>query len=137
MVHGYIHGHGQLAHAHRDRVSRGCGLEHAPQERLEAAHQLRRAVAGEGFEHDPVDGALGIVGCEQFVDLTSRGGRLGEEVVEFGDDGALMKPRSAMSIPVTPGVEVKENLVAEITYSMTKIPYEYTPPTPPLGPAPR
>jgi flagellar hook-associated protein 2 len=60
---------------------------------------------------------------------------INDDYIEFSDDGAVLKPRSAIAIPVVPSVEVKENLVVEITYSMTQIPYEYTPPTPPSGPA--
>jgi len=57
-----------------------------------------------------------------------------ESHVEFLESGAEVKPESALRIPLEPSVAVKENLVMEITYSMTRIPYEYTPPTPPPGP---
>lgn len=55
--------------------------------------------------------------------------------VRFVESGVELLPDSAISVPVAPPVAVKENLVMEFTYSMTKIPYEYTPPTPPPGPS--
>ncbi len=58
-----------------------------------------------------------------------------DEYVRFLDTGALVEPLAALRVPLAPSVEVKEGLVMEITYSMTKIPYEYTPPTPPPGPS--
>ncbi len=61
---------------------------------------------------------------------------INEQHVQFSDEGMLLRPESAALIPVVPDVqEVKDDLVAEITYSVTEIPYEYTPPQPPEGPS--
>ena len=60
---------------------------------------------------------------------------ISDDYVTFGEDGAIVAPQSAMSIPITPSLQTKENLVMEISYSVTRIPYEYTPPVPPPGPS--
>ena len=60
---------------------------------------------------------------------------INDDFVTFSAEGATLAPQSDMAIPINPSLETKDNLVMEISYSVTRIPYEYTPPSPPPGPS--
>ncbi|MBT3274731.1 MAG: flagellar filament capping protein FliD [Spirochaetales bacterium] len=60
---------------------------------------------------------------------------LTDSIIQFEGGAAMVLPGGEAQIPITPVVVSKANLTLEIEYEVEVLPYNYTPPTPPKGPA--
>ena len=59
---------------------------------------------------------------------------ISEDILRFESDTIRFLPESSASIPISPTIVAKENLMLEIEVTITNIPYEFTESEPPPGP---